>query len=199
MMHARCFRLGKGDQVMVTAMDTMHEGDPVARGVRNTKSQNPVIEFDCTTHVPCEYQHMCHAPRPDYRGVGICERPALICRDRDVLDRRFLIRRRLFGDANFNQVSIMVVEPETIALESRGRIAQRNTLRFHVTAEGFEIILENAEGHERHLFARPFGKACPSMVAAKGIKPQSVALLLHVEAKGLVKMARLFEIGHRHV
>ena len=68
-MEAGRARFHQRQQMMIAAVDAVHEGDDVGRFVGQAQAERPLIEFDRLFDVAREDQHMRQAARPHRRRL----------------------------------------------------------------------------------------------------------------------------------
>src|ERR1700680_3378391 len=58
MMQTRSLSLGESEQMMIAAVNTVHEGDSIIRSVRQPQTKNAFIECNAAKHIGREDQNM---------------------------------------------------------------------------------------------------------------------------------------------
>ena len=106
-------------------------------------------------------------------------------------------RGRLWTDTDFHQNPIVAKKPQSVAPEGRRRIHQTHSLRPEMLAEEGEILIEAVKGHMMEKFAFRFHQPCPTMLpGSRSAKRQVVTFLTHIEAKRLVEVLALLQLGY---
>src|SRR5215467_338807 len=99
---------------MVTAMDGVHEANPVAGAVGQPQPESFAVEPDCRWNVARKDEHMGKAPGP-HEGFRAGARRAGDARwGREALVGGFLVRRRFLGDADLDRHTVGIAEPESV-------------------------------------------------------------------------------------
>ena len=93
MVHARRIGLTKGQHVMITSMNCMHERDYVCRTIRELQTEVLRVEVDCLVDVRCEDEDVRKPARFAHIGRFAQGRPCQARRRRRPRDFRFLVGR----------------------------------------------------------------------------------------------------------
>ena len=195
MVMAGRVRARESDHVMVAAMDAVQKSDIVARMVGEPKAEHAGVELDRLRHVRREHQDMREAARIGALHRAPEGRAALPRPRRDGREDALLVRRGFWLDGDFDEIAVMVVEPEAVRIDAGRRIETRNAHVLQAFCKAVDIVFECAEGNVLVLLLWPLPDETPDMRGTFGGEGEPIAVLGYVKAEFGVEALRDFEIG----
>src|SRR5712671_307876 len=117
-------------------------------------------------NIGCENQDVSQTSRPDGRDrrsvrcILHSDPPLFIDAN------RFLVRRGLFPDTNFDEQSVRIPEPYSVGLEARRGINLADFARLQPFAKSRKVVSKCAEGQIGQFLLRTFAERAPAVRGA---------------------------------
>src|SRR5437879_2679465 len=151
------------DEMMIAAVNAVHESNPVAGPVRQPQAEHRGIEMYGASDIGCENQDVSQASRSDRRD----RRPVRCILRSDpplfIDANRLLVWRGLFTDTNFDEQSVRIPEPYSVGLEARRGINLANFARLQPFAKSRKVVSKCAEGQIGQFLLRTFAESTPAV------------------------------------
>src|SRR5437588_4005647 len=149
--------------------------------------------------IGCENQDVSQTSRPDGRN----RRPVRCILRSDAplfIDaNRFLVRRGLFRDTNFDEQSVRILEPYSVGLEARRGVNLANIARLQLFAKPRKVIGECAKGQIGQFLLRTFNKSAPAVRGTIRHDGQSIALGSDVQAERRIEPLGVLQGRHHQI
>ena len=132
-------RLRERQDVMVAAVDGVHEGDAVGT-VGETQADDVRVERQRAIDVGGEHEHVRQPARPHDRRLGPHRRARHAFRRRRPGPGRLVCRRHLGRDLDLDEQAGRIPKPEAVALETLGRVDERDAVRFRALLQIGQVV-----------------------------------------------------------
>src|SRR3984885_11699687 len=199
MMMARSIRECERHQVMIASVYAVKERDIVAGTVGQAHAQHARIKLNRLPHVARKQQDMGEPPRPRARDLTPEWRPTLAGKRRLERETGLFVRRRFGGNFDFNQIAVVIVEPQAVRLDAGRRIKAFDSHGLQALGKSVDVFLERAERHIAVLLARPLSDRSPLMRVIIGVHRQKVVLSSDFQGELAVEILRDGKVRHDKV
>src|SRR4029079_13859210 len=170
MVEAGRARLHQSEQMMVAAVDAVHESDEVGGAVRQAQAKRALVELDRLQYVAGEDENVRQAARPHRRGFRTRAGAGLAGGNAHPLTLGLPVGRHFGPDLDLDQHALMVAEPEAIALETGRRIDQLDALVLNARLQARQVIGVAAERQMmQRLGLDAFNDGAPAVILAEGL------------------------------
>ena len=196
MMKARRGRFHQRQQMMVAAVDAVHERDQIAGAVGQAQAQVARVELHRGVDVAGEGQDVRQPARPYRRRLLPRRSAGRTARRRNKLTLGLLVRRYLGADLHLDQQIFMVAEPGAVAFEAGRRVDQLDAVAFDARLQQRQVVGVTAEREMmQRLGLGALHHRTPAMIVTESLDLERVAFRLHVEAERAVEILRHAGVG----
>ena len=192
-MHARRIRLRESHDVVIAAMDRMHERRESC-AIGQPQTEHAGIECRRLVDTGGEGEQVRQTARPHHRRLDACAGAHHAFRRRRPDTAHLGIGRNLWRNLHFDQQAGRIATPQPVAFQTEWSVEDLDAVLFHALLEIGQILGIAAERKVMQPFGRAFDHASPAMIAAGAVQFQAVARVADIETEVAVELFRDFQV-----